>query len=430
MAIPETTIMNTYLATSIIGQVPVDVTVVDDIVSGATNAASSIAGSAESYTRNAWTTLTDGNIPEKVQSEVTSFITTSVSENFNVVPDEIYSNVANKITPYVSGLTVPALASALRVNNLFGLAIPNPDNVLSAIGLANAEKLKENFEESYTDLVPDVNIPGGIDFLDDGDDSFPELGPRPPVSSPVPGGNPVPGISVPPDVYDGPAVQDTSGSWKFESLNQNDNIKVGSEKFLSSTEELEMEIAGSTRPISEVIVHWSDTYSNANISGTQLQELTGTGNNNYHYIIKRDGSIERGVPINAVGNHCPGHNAYSIGVCLIGGVNVSSGDKEIDENSGPQSLTRTQYNTLHEFFRVFFIQYPGGQALGHGEIDTTQEDPGFQVRDYVYNCFNKRSVYLDPTADTELSPSDIVNSVNEQGAAVSQKNFDISNKRF
>lgn len=187
------------------------------------------------------------------------------------------------------------------------------------------------------------------------------------------------------------------------------NLTAGG-TFISSVEELEAEMGGMTRDISEIIVHWSETFTNANLTAGELDSLTGAGASAYHLIIKRDGSIERGVDMNSAGSHTPqnGHNAYSIGVCLVGGVNVASGNENIVEETSPRSITRSQWNSLYQIFRTFFNQYPGGQALGHMDVDPSQEDPGFDVRDYVYNNFNKQSLYMDPENDPALSPSDII----------------------
>ena len=42
---------------------------------------------------------------------------------------------------------------------------------------------------------------------------------------------------------------------------------------------------------------------------------TGIG---YHFYIRKDGSVYRGRPLNAVGAHCVGHNINSIGICFEG----------------------------------------------------------------------------------------------------------------
>jgi N-acetylmuramoyl-L-alanine amidase len=190
--------------------------------------------------------------------------------------------------------------------------------------------------------------------------------------------------------------------------------------FVSSVEELEAEIASITRPIAEVIVHWSETFTNSNLSAAQLTDLTGAGDNAYHFIIRRDGSLERGVPLNAIGDHCSlnGHNEHSLGVCLVGGLNVATGAENLYEVASSRSITRSQYNTLYQLFRIFFQIFPGGQALGHMDIDPNMEDPGFDVRDYVYNNFNKQSLYIDPTTENALTPADILARLESSGESV------------
>jgi len=209
------------------------------------------------------------------------------------------------------------------------------------------------------------------------------------------------------------------------------NVQAGG-KYISSVEELEAEMASMTRDISEIIVHWSETFTNANLTAAQLTEITGSGDNAYHLIIRRDGAVERGVPLNTVGNHCPinNHNAYSIGVCLVGGVNVPSDTRELEIEVSARSITQSQYKSLYQIFRTFFDQYPGGQALGHMDVDVSQDDPGFDVRDYAYNNFNKQSLYLDPPNDPALSPQDILKALEGQGPDVLTKDPDVMEKKF
>ena len=43
----------------------------------------------------------------------------------------------------------------------------------------------------------------------------------------------------------------------------------------------------------------------------------------YHYVVHLDGSVERGRAISQPGAHCYGHNAHSIGVAYVGGLDAS-----------------------------------------------------------------------------------------------------------
>lgn len=202
--------------------------------------------------------------------------------------------------------------------------------------------------------------------------------------------------------------------------------------FVSSVEELEAEMSRATRDICEVIVHWSETFTNSNLSAAQLTALTGAGDNAYHFIIRRDGSVERGVDLNAIGDHCEtlNHNEHSIGVCLVGGLNTATGAENLFEVASARSITRSQYNSLYQLFRAFFNQYPGGQALGHMDIDPNHEDPGFDVRDYVFSNFNKQSLYTNPVEQTAMTPSDILEALQTTGLAVLEKDPDVMEKKF
>lgn len=197
--------------------------------------------------------------------------------------------------------------------------------------------------------------------------------------------------------------------------------------FVTSVEELEYDMGSATRDISEIVVHWSETFSNANLTGSQAKSLTG---GSYHYIIKRDGSVERDLPINSAGSHARGHNSYSIAVLLIGGVAAATEDQGLAERVGAGNITRSQYNSLYQIMRVFYTQYPGGQALGHSEIDNDQGDPGFEVRDYAYNLFNKSSLFVDPSSESEKSPDEINASVDAEGPNVTEKDTDLLDQKF
>jgi N-acetylmuramoyl-L-alanine amidase len=223
-----------------------------------------------------------------------------------------------------------------------------------------------------------------------------------------------------------------------EKLPAPNPYKIGEEtidplgSFVASVEELEAEMCRASRGISEVVVHWSETFTNANLSADQLLDLIGAEEMPYHFIIRRDGSIERGIDLDAVGDHCStnNHNEHSIGVCLIGGLNTATGANNLFEVASARSITRSQYNSLYQFFRSFFNQYPGGQALGHMDIDPNHEDPGFDVRDYVFSNFNKQSLYTNPTEQTALTPTDILESVEGTGSTVFEKDPDIMENTF
>ena len=170
---------------------------------------------------------------------------------------------------------------------------------------------------------------------------------------------------------------------------------------VGSKEELISEFRESPRDITEFVTHWSATFSNQNITAKDIhawhldRNFSGCG---YHYVIQRDGKLQRGRPLNIAGAHSKayGHNTYSIGVVFVGGFNCPSGTKNPERFLSSDSFTEEQWNTYAMFVESFYTVWPAGQAWGHN--DTTDQgkiDPGFDVQQYVYNKFNKENVYTD-----------------------------------
>lgn len=183
--------------------------------------------------------------------------------------------------------------------------------------------------------------------------------------------------------------------------------------YISSFEELEAEFNTIDREVTEMVVHWSETFTNKNIGAEEIDSihrqlgLTGIG---YHYVIRRDGSLQRGRPVNRRGEHASinGHDEYSIGVCFVGGLNCSSETPNPETFLSADSLTRAQMNTFYDLCSAFYNAFPGGQILGHNDLDITQSDPGFDVRDYVFDVFNKPSIFEDPKSEGPFSPQDLI----------------------
>ena len=87
----------------------------------------------------------------------------------------------------------------------------------------------------------------------------------------------------------------------------------------------------------------------------------------YHYVIRRDGSIEAGRPEWMVGAHCVNHNKYSIGVCYEGGLDAR----------GQPADTRTaaQKASLRQLLTDLHRRYPRAVIVGHHDLNHQKECP-------------------------------------------------------
>ena len=77
----------------------------------------------------------------------------------------------------------------------------------------------------------------------------------------------------------------------------------------------------------------------------------------YHFVIRIDGAIDIGRPIETVGAHCMGHNSSSIGIAYVGG---------LDEHGRPKD-TRTAAQKVSLSFLVQLLRkaYPESKVYGH-----------------------------------------------------------------
>lgn len=111
----------------------------------------------------------------------------------------------------------------------------------------------------------------------------------------------------------------------------------------------------------------------------------GWTNIGYHYVIARDGEVISGRPIADAGAHTLGHNATSIGICLIGG-HGSSADDEFTDN-----FTSKQDKALRELIDRTRAQFGDIRITGHNDYTTGKACPGFRVRKWLAETPERKS---------------------------------------
>ncbi|MCA0324024.1 MAG: N-acetylmuramoyl-L-alanine amidase [Proteobacteria bacterium] len=95
----------------------------------------------------------------------------------------------------------------------------------------------------------------------------------------------------------------------------------------------------------------------------------------YHFVIRRDGTVEEGRGQDLIGAHVYGHNATSLGICLAGGVAEKDG-KTAENNYTPEQMV-----TLVALLKDLSKQYRGAVIQGHRDFKGVKKDcPCFDVR--------------------------------------------------
>ena len=86
------------------------------------------------------------------------------------------------------------------------------------------------------------------------------------------------------------------------------------------------------RDLNRIILHCSATREGKDFSADTIRgwHVNGRGWSDigYHWVIRLDGSIEVGRPLEKSGAHTKGHNKDSVGVCYIGGCDADGKPKD------------------------------------------------------------------------------------------------------
>lgn len=128
------------------------------------------------------------------------------------------------------------------------------------------------------------------------------------------------------------------------------------------------------RTITLIIIHCSAVLPTQTSSALQIDQWhksQGWKGIGYHYVVRRDGAVEKGRPEEQVGAHCLNHNTYSIGVCYEGGLNAQ----------GKPADTRTaeQKAALLSLLTSLRAKYPRALIVSHHTFDPMKACPCFSA---------------------------------------------------
>lgn len=125
-----------------------------------------------------------------------------------------------------------------------------------------------------------------------------------------------------------------------------------------------------------LVVHCSATPPSMDVGVPEIRkwhmEQNGWAAIGYHFVIRRDGTVEPGRHVSEVGAHVQGQNAVALGVCLVGGVDA--------QNRPDANFTDAQYAALTELLADLSKQYPKAVVRGHRDFpDVLKACPSFDA---------------------------------------------------
>lgn len=125
------------------------------------------------------------------------------------------------------------------------------------------------------------------------------------------------------------------------------------------------------KAIRYLVVHAAATPPDRDIGVKEIRAMhlqRGFRDIGYHYVIRRDGRVEKGRPDNVAGAHVSGFNSISLGVCLVGGVDAKGRPEE--------NYTPAQYAALARLLRQLQASHPAARILGHRDLSPDKNGDG------------------------------------------------------
>jgi len=126
-----------------------------------------------------------------------------------------------------------------------------------------------------------------------------------------------------------------------------------------------------------IAIHCSATGPKQNIGAADINKwhrAKGWACIGYHYVIKRDGTIEQGRDEKVIGAHVENWNASSLGICMVGGVNAD------DVKKAENNFTPEQFVSLKKLLIDLKVRYPKAKIQGHKDFPKVAKAcPSFDV---------------------------------------------------
>lgn len=128
------------------------------------------------------------------------------------------------------------------------------------------------------------------------------------------------------------------------------------------------------RTISLFIIHCSAVRPGQQSSSQDIDRwhrAKGWKSCGYHFVVRRDGTVEAGRRLEEVGAHCQGHNQHSVGICYEGG---------LDEAGKPaDTRTTAQKRALRQLLEQLHKQFPHAMIVGHHDFNPMKACPCYDV---------------------------------------------------
>ena len=138
----------------------------------------------------------------------------------------------------------------------------------------------------------------------------------------------------------------------------------------------------SKRKIDEIIIHCTATPEGREYHAQDVKRWhreQGWADIGYHYVITLDGDCEVGRDADTAGAHCYGHNARTIGVVYVGGLEPMREGVPVSKLKAKDTRTEQQKAELMSLLIDLRRLYPEAKIIGHRHYEKNKDCPSFDA---------------------------------------------------
>lgn len=138
-----------------------------------------------------------------------------------------------------------------------------------------------------------------------------------------------------------------------------------------------------SRQIKHIVLHCTASWQTATLKDI-LKEFHDKGweNPGYHHIIFPDGKIENTLPIDKIANGVANHNANSIHISYVGGIERKDGKIIAIDNR-----TEKQIQSMIYLIESYKFKYPNAVVCGHRDFSKDLDGDGvIESHEWIKQC--------------------------------------------
>lgn len=122
--------------------------------------------------------------------------------------------------------------------------------------------------------------------------------------------------------------------------------------------------------IKNIVIHCSATPGDQEVTAKDIDRWhrqRGMRKIGYHFVIKLDGTVEKGRDLSEAGAHVQGHNSFTIGICLVGGISPKT-------KKAKDTYTKAQWASLETLVKQLKQTYRNAAVVGHRDFPGVKKD--------------------------------------------------------